>query len=61
MRWDVAQMLYAAELRRNLTRYQQGKSLEFSAEVLAELYQILDGYQQDPELATSHFDFAKSH
>ncbi|MEB3457910.1 aminopeptidase N [Pasteurella multocida] len=52
VRWDVAQMLYAAELRRNLTRYQQGKSLEFSAEVLAELYQILDGYQQDPELAT---------
>ncbi|MFK3618872.1 aminopeptidase N [Pasteurella multocida] len=52
VRWDVVQMLYAAELRRNLTRYQQGKSLEFSAEVLAELYQILDGYQQDPELAT---------
>lgn len=52
VRWDVAQMLYAAELRRNLTRYQQDKSLEFSAEVLAELYQILDGYQQDPELAT---------
>ncbi|XWY20152.1 aminopeptidase N [Bisgaard Taxon 45] len=52
VRWDVAQMLYAAELRRNLTRYQQGKSLEFSADVLAELYQILEGYQQDPELAT---------
>ncbi|WP_424410319.1 aminopeptidase N [Pasteurella sp. PK-2025] len=52
VRWDVAQMLYATELRRNLTRYQQGKTLEFSAEILAELYQILEAYQQDPELTT---------
>lgn len=52
VRWDVAQMLYAMELRRNLTRYQQGKTLEFSAEVLAELYQVLDNYQQNPELTS---------
>ncbi|MGC7560871.1 aminopeptidase N [Pasteurella sp. PK-2025] len=52
VRWDVAQILYATELRRNLTRYQQGKTLEFSAEILAELYQILEAYQQDPELTT---------
>ncbi len=52
VRWDVAQILYAAELRRNLTRYQQGKALEFSADILAELYQILESYQQNVELTT---------
>ncbi|MFD1805701.1 aminopeptidase N [Pasteurella oralis] len=52
VRWDVAQMLYAAELRRNLTRHQQGKPLEFSADILAELYQILESYQQNVELTT---------
>ena len=52
IRWDAAQMLLAAELRRNVTNYQQGQPLELSAEIAAVLYQVLDNYQKDIELTS---------
>ncbi|WP_075319977.1 aminopeptidase N [Histophilus somni] len=53
IRWDAAQMLFNAELRRNLIHYQQGLALEFSAEILTALYQVLENYQQDIGLVTT--------
>ncbi|PJG84114.1 aminopeptidase N [Caviibacterium pharyngocola] len=52
VRWDAVQMLFNAELRRNLSNYQQGLSLDFSAEILTALYQVLENYSQDVELTT---------
>ena len=52
IRWDAAQMLLGAELRRNVTNYQQGQPLELSAEIAAVLYQVLDNYQKDIELTS---------
>ena len=52
IRWDAAQMLLAAELRRNVTNYQQGQQLDLSAETAAVLYQVLDNYQKDIELTS---------
>ena len=52
IRWDAAQMLLAAELRRNVTNYQQGQPLDLSAETAAALYQLLDNYQKDTELTS---------
>ncbi|MEE6033535.1 DUF3458 domain-containing protein, partial [Avibacterium paragallinarum] len=52
IRWDAAQMLFNNELRRNLSNYQQGQSLAFSSEILTALHQVLENYQQDPELTT---------
>ena len=52
IRWDAAQMLLAAELRRNVTNYQQGQPLDLSAETAAVLYQVLDNYQKDIELTS---------
>ena len=52
IRWDAAQMLLAAELRRNVTNYQQGQPLDLSAETAAVLYQLLDNYQKDIELTS---------
>ena len=45
-------MLLAAELRRNVTNYQQGQPLDLSAETAAVLYQVLDNYQKDIELTS---------
>jgi len=50
VRWDAVQMLFNAELRRNLSRYQQGEALDFSAEILTALYQVLAQYQTNPAL-----------
>ncbi|WP_040976411.1 aminopeptidase N [Necropsobacter massiliensis] len=50
VRWDAVQMLFNAELRRNLSNYQQALTLDFSAEILTALYQVLEHYQQDPAL-----------
>ncbi|RDE72264.1 aminopeptidase N [Aggregatibacter segnis] len=52
IRWDAAQMLLAAELRRNVTLYQQEQPLALSAEIAAVLYQVLDNYQKDIELTS---------
>ncbi len=52
IRWDAVQMLLAAELRRNVTNYQQGQQLDLSAETAAVLYQLLDNYQKDIELTS---------
>ena len=52
IRWDAAQMLLAAELRRNVISYQQGQPLDLSAETAAVLYQVLDNYQKDIELTS---------
>ena len=52
IRWDAVQILLAAELRRNVTNYQQGQSLDLSAETAAVLYQLLDNYQKDIELTS---------
>ena len=52
IRWDATQMLLAAELRRNVTSYQQGQPLDLSAETAAVLYQVLDNYQKDIELTS---------
>ncbi|OOR98659.1 aminopeptidase N [Canicola haemoglobinophilus] len=53
IRWDAAQMLFNAELRRNLTNYQQGQELDFSNEILTALSQVLENYQQDIGLTTT--------
>ncbi|NBI43587.1 aminopeptidase N [[Haemophilus] felis] len=50
VRWDVAQMLFAQVLRHNVTQYHQGKEFEFPAEILSEFYQLIEHYQQEPEL-----------
>lgn len=52
IRWDAVQMLLAAELRRNVTNYQQDQPLDLSAETAAVLYQLLDNYQKDIELTS---------
>ncbi|TCP92218.1 aminopeptidase N [Cricetibacter osteomyelitidis] len=52
VRWDAAQMLYAKELRKNLTAYQQQETMEFSPEILTALLQVLENYRQDIELTT---------
>ncbi|MDG2951370.1 aminopeptidase N [Exercitatus varius] len=52
MRWDAMQMLFAAELRRNLTASQQGEELTFSAEILTALSHVLANYKENVELTT---------
>lgn len=52
VRWDAMQMLFAQELRRNLSAYQQGEQLTFSAEILSALQQVLENYQSNVELTT---------
>ena len=52
IRWDSAQMLFAQELRRNVVRFQQGKALEISPEMLTALSHVLNHYEKDIELAT---------
>lgn len=52
VRWDAAQMLFAQELRSNLTRYQQGEELVFSTDILTALEYVLDHYQQNVALTT---------
>ncbi len=52
VRWDAAQMLFNAELRRNLTNYQQGESLSISVEVLTALSTVLEHYQSNVALTT---------
>ena len=51
-RWDAAQMLLLNELRRNVSHYQQGESLEMSPEVLNALAVVLQNYERDIELTT---------
>ncbi|QLB13071.1 aminopeptidase N [Bisgaardia hudsonensis] len=50
VRWDVTQMLFTEELRRNLINYQQNVVLDFSPEILNALSKVLENYQQDPAL-----------
>ncbi|MDU8923959.1 aminopeptidase N [Pasteurellaceae bacterium LIM206] len=52
VRWDAMQMLFNAELRRNLSAYQQGQPLEFSAEILTALAYVLAHYKNNVELTT---------
>ncbi|QEH47616.1 aminopeptidase N [Aggregatibacter actinomycetemcomitans] len=52
IRWDAVQMLLNAELRRNVSNYQQGIELDLSAETIAMLQQILTNYQKDIELTS---------
>ncbi|QOF68620.1 aminopeptidase N [Actinobacillus sp. GY-402] len=52
VRWDAMQMLFAAELRRNLTASQQGEDLTFSAEILTALSHVLANYKENVELTT---------
>ncbi|MDG2941493.1 aminopeptidase N [Exercitatus varius] len=52
VRWDAMQMLFAAELRRNLTASQQGEELTFSAEILTALSHVLANYKENVELTT---------
>ncbi|MBN6076283.1 aminopeptidase N [Aggregatibacter actinomycetemcomitans] len=52
IRWDAVQMLLNAELRRNVSNYQQGIELDLSAEAIAVLHQILSNYQKDIELTS---------
>ncbi|MBN6082349.1 aminopeptidase N [Aggregatibacter actinomycetemcomitans] len=52
IRWDAVQMLLNAELRRNVSNYQQGIELDLSAEAVAVLHQILANYQKDIELTS---------
>ncbi|WP_050846387.1 aminopeptidase N [Aggregatibacter actinomycetemcomitans] len=52
IRWDAVQMLLNAELRRNVSNYQQGIELDLSAETIAVLQQILTNYQKDIELTS---------
>ncbi|QEH49387.1 aminopeptidase N [Aggregatibacter actinomycetemcomitans] len=52
IRWDAVQMLLNAELRRNVSNYQQGIGLDLSAETIAVLQQILTNYQKDIELTS---------
>ncbi len=52
VRWDAMQMLFAQELRRNLTAYQQNMELTFSPELLNALKQVLENYQSNIELTT---------
>lgn len=52
VRWDAMQMLFAAELRRNLTACQQGDELTFSAEILTALSHVLANYKENVELTT---------
>ncbi|TYA22619.1 aminopeptidase N [Aggregatibacter actinomycetemcomitans] len=52
IRWDAMQMLLNAELRRNVSNYQQGIELDLSAETIAVLQQILTNYQKDIELTS---------
>ena len=52
IRWDVAQMLFAQELRRNVVRFQQGEELEISPEILTAFSHVLNNYEKDIELAT---------
>lgn len=52
VRWDAMQMLFAQELRRNLSLYQQGQPLAFSQEILTALGYVLTNYKEDIELTT---------
>lgn len=52
VRWDAMQMLFAGELRRNLTACQQGDELTFSAEILTALSHVLANYKENVELTT---------
>ncbi|ABR74744.1 aminopeptidase N [Actinobacillus succinogenes] len=52
VRWDAMQMLFAAELRRNLTAWQQSEELTFSAEILTALSHVLANYKENVELTT---------
>lgn len=52
VRWDAMQMLFAAELRRNLSLYQQGLPFEFSPQILTALSQILANYSKNVALTT---------
>ncbi|WP_233113140.1 aminopeptidase N [Aggregatibacter actinomycetemcomitans] len=52
IRWDAVQMLLNAELRRNVSNYQQGIELDLSAETIVVLQQILTNYQKDIELTS---------
>ncbi|MDG2960183.1 aminopeptidase N [Bisgaard Taxon 10/6] len=52
VRWDAMQMLFAAELRRNLTASQQSEELTFSAEILTALSHVLANYKENVELTT---------
>ncbi|MDG2950388.1 aminopeptidase N [Exercitatus varius] len=52
VRWDAMQILFAAELRRNLTASQQGEELTFSAEILTALSHVLANYKENVELTT---------
>lgn len=52
IRWDAAQMLFMAELRKNVTHYQQNENFEISSDILTALSDLLTNYQQNIELAT---------
>ncbi|MCK3655476.1 aminopeptidase N [Pasteurellaceae bacterium Macca] len=52
VRWDALQMLYGQELRENLSRYQQGLEMNFSQPLLEALIFVLEGANNDPELAS---------
>lgn len=50
VRWDAAQTLYINELRANLSRYQQGEAMQFSATLIEALTLVLENANADPEL-----------
>ncbi|TDQ59046.1 aminopeptidase N [Mesocricetibacter intestinalis] len=50
VRWDAMQMLFSAELRRNISLYQQGEELNFSAEIMEALADVLTHYQDNAAL-----------
>ncbi|OOF69590.1 aminopeptidase N [Rodentibacter caecimuris] len=52
IRWDAAQMLLTAELRRNVSHFQQNESAEISPEILTALSQLLENYRDNLELTT---------
>lgn len=51
VRWDVAQTLYSNELKANLSRYQQGQPMQFSAALLEALTLLVERANDDAELA----------
>ncbi|WP_150539888.1 aminopeptidase N [Actinobacillus vicugnae] len=50
VRWDAAQTLFNNELRHNLSRYQSGEALAFSAELTEALTYLLDNANHNAEL-----------
>lgn len=50
VRWDAAQMLFANELKANLTRYQHHEPMQFSEDLLAALTLVLERANENPEL-----------